>query len=294
MSPSKQSPAKKTASQRAEKKAFEDGKHATAEAFLRELDETITGGKLAELTATTGGIQIKWNNKLNTTAGRANWRKETLRGTPPDGAATETTTECRHHAFIELAEKVIDVEHRLLNVIAHEFCHLANFMVSGVTGNPHGKEFKAWAAKCSRAFGRRGIEVTTRHSYDIDFRYVWRCKTCGTEYKRHSKSISPERHRCGSCKGELLQTKPVPRAAAAASEYQKFVKEQMKVLKRENPSSQQKDIMKLAAERWSKRALLLPLPLSKEDEPTQGSGASAVGPDQISKQLVDLTLEDEE
>lgn len=33
---------------------------------------------------------------------------------------------------------------RLINVIAHEYCHLANFMISGVKDNPHGKEFKEW------------------------------------------------------------------------------------------------------------------------------------------------------
>ena len=35
-------------------------------------------------------------------------------------------------------------QERLLNVVAHEYCHLANFMISGIKDNPHGKEFKAW------------------------------------------------------------------------------------------------------------------------------------------------------
>lgn len=166
----------------------------------------------------------------------------------------------KHHASIELAEKVIDDEHRLLNVIAHEFCHLANFMVSGITNNPHGKEFKAWAAQCSRAFGDRGIEVTTKHSYEIDFKYVWQCEGCGMEYKRHSKSINPERHRCGGCKGLLKQTKPVPRGSAktaegtakkAPNEYQLFMKEEMKRVREQNPGSPQKDIMRLVAGKWA-------------------------------------------
>ena len=33
---------------------------------------------------------------------------------------------------------------RLINVLAHEYCHLANFMISGIKNNPHGKEFKEW------------------------------------------------------------------------------------------------------------------------------------------------------
>lgn len=240
----------KTCTGRDARKAFETAKHGLAQTFLEELDKAITHNRLSELAGTTGGIKLRWTNKLNTTAGRANWKRETVRTRNPDGS--EASVKYRHHASIELAEKVIDDEHRLLNVIAHEFCHLANFMVSGITNNPHGKEFKAWAAQCSRTFGDRGIEVTTKHSYDIDFKYVWECTSCAMEYKRHSKSINPDRHRCGSCKSQLKQTRPVPRVIARKpSEYQKFMKEQMRLLKEENPKSPQKEIMKQVADRWS-------------------------------------------
>lgn len=164
-------------SARQARKDFDAAKQDMAVAFLKELDDTITGGRLAELSASTGGVKLNWTNKLNTTAGRANWKRETARtGLPAQGEEKP-----KHHASIDIAEKVIDNEHRLLNVIAHEFCHLANFMISGVTGNPHGKEFKAWASKCSEAFSGRGIKVTTKHSYDIDFKYVWSCVACKLE-----------------------------------------------------------------------------------------------------------------
>lgn len=262
------------------KKLFQKAKHDMAQKFLAELDNTITDGQLSCLTAATGGVRIEWTNKLNTTAGRANWRRETLRpkkaipiiniedGSVTDAGTADTTTRVHHHASIELAEKVIDDEHRLLNVIAHEFCHLANFMVSGITGNPHGKEFKAWAAQCSRHFSDRGIQVTTKHAYEIDFKYVWTCEACATEFKRHSKSIDPTRHRCGACKSVLKQTKPVPRGAGAKnvskvgtngntatpgpSEYQKFMKEHMAIVRRENPNSPQKVIMTLVADKWTR------------------------------------------
>lgn len=257
-SPPKKSPAKKGPSQaavaRAAKKAFEQSKHELAETFLKELDERITDGRISELSAETGGIRVEWTNRLNTTAGRANWRRETTRRSG-GGAGAAAAATYRHHASVELAEKVIDDEGRLLNVLAHEFCHLANFMVSGVTNNPHGREFKAWAAKVTRAFGgSRGIEVTTKHSYDIDFKYAWECTACGLEYKRHSKSVNTERHRCGACKSELRQTRPVPRGKPAKeSEYQKFMKEQMKIIRQERPGSSQKDIMRLVASRWSQK-----------------------------------------
>jgi len=151
LSSPKKSPQKVNRVAKDAKKLFEARKHALADNFLKELDETITGGKVGDLARETGGVRIVWSKKLNTTAGRANWKKETLRGVDEGGKSRE-----RHHAFIELAEKVIDDEERLLNVVAHEFCHLANFMVSGIKTNPHGKEFKAWAAKVGRKFGDRG------------------------------------------------------------------------------------------------------------------------------------------
>jgi len=257
-SPVKPAPAPKMkpVSAREAKKAFEQKKHDMAAVFLRELDETITDGQLSQLAASTGGIKLIWSNKLNTTAGRANWKREFSRSTGPNAAPS------KHHASIELAEKVIDDEHRLLNVVAHEFCHLANFMISGITKNPHGKEFKVWASRTSRAFADRGVEVTTKHSYDIDFKYVWQCEGCSMEYKRHSKSVHPERHRCGRCHGVLLQIKPVPRGAGTGtggsgekkpSEWQVFMKEEMKKVRVENPGSPQKDIMKMVANKWSQR-----------------------------------------
>ncbi|KAL7814712.1 SprT-like family domain-containing protein [Trichoderma gracile] len=246
---------KTTSAKKQTKKSFEAKKTQLATDFLRQLDTRITHGKIGELTESTGGVKIVWSNTLKTTAGRANWKRETVvsKQTSDSGAAGEK--QYRHHSSIELSEKVIDDEQRLLNVIAHEFCHLANFMVSGITDNPHGKEFKAWAAKCSQSFASQGIKVTTKHNYEIDFKYVWACTACGCEYKRHSKSIDPKRHRCGACKAALEQTKPPPRQTPAAGQlsgYQLFVKEQMKVVKSENPTIPQKEIMGIIAEKWAK------------------------------------------
>ncbi|KAJ2982961.1 hypothetical protein NQ176_g1049 [Zarea fungicola] len=245
------SPMKRSNPIKTGKASFEAVKSQLAIEFLGELDASITGGKIAELAESTGGVRIEWSKTLSTTAGRANWKKETIRTTPSDGS--EPSISYNHHASIELAEKVIDDENRLLNVLAHEFCHLANFMISGITNSPHGKEFKHWAAKCCEHFSSRGINVTTKHSYEIDFKYVWQCEGCASSYKRHSKSINIEKHRCGACKGTLVQIKPRPRNVGKPSEYQVFITDEMKALKLENPTSPQKVIMQLAAEKWANR-----------------------------------------
>lgn len=243
-SPSK-SPSKRDRSAIDKRKAFNDRKQDSATAFLAEVDSIISQGELARLSESTGGIKLIWSNKLNSTAGRANWRRQTKVNKHNGGSVTTTY---HHHASIELAEKVIDDEERLLNVIAHEYCHLANFMISGVKNNPHGKEFKQWAAKCTKAFGDRGVEVTTKHTYEISYKYIWVCSSvdCGVEYKRHSKSIDPVKHRCGSCKGTLVQTKPVPRKGfetGKRTEYQDFVKKEYERVKKEQPGAKFGEIM---------------------------------------------------
>lgn len=154
ISPQKKSLAKKDPARR----SFEQRKHQLARDFLDELDATITKGEISSLTAESGGVQLVWSKTLNTTAGRANWKKESIK-VQENGMSS---VRHKHHASIELAEKVIDdegntsktddrhkcadlfVPDRLVNVIAHEFCHLTNFMISNVRDNPHGREFKEW------------------------------------------------------------------------------------------------------------------------------------------------------
>jgi predicted SprT family Zn-dependent metalloprotease len=244
-----QSPAKKTRAEMDAKKDFENKKHKLVEGFFTELDDKITDGKIGELAVLTGGVKFIWSKTLNSTAGRANWKRETTKLRNLDG--TITTTQ-KHHASIELAEKVIDDEERLLNVVAHEFCHLANFMVSGIKDQPHGTQFKAWGKKCSDTFGHRGVEVTTKHSYHIDYKYIWTCTNddCSHEFKRHSKSIDPARHSCGVCRGKLAQTKPVPRKQAGPTSYAAFVKANFAGLKQEMAGAPHKEVMAALGQKY--------------------------------------------
>ncbi|KKZ66883.1 hypothetical protein EMCG_07430 [[Emmonsia] crescens] len=269
----------------AKKKEFDEKKEAMAADFFKTLDDTVTGGEIQRLAAAAGGVKIIWSKTLNTTAGRANWKRETIRQKPsslpvqsqsqskqqasssllfspsgygdnktltsskPTPAAPSTNTSnnnnnnnnnnitipltpsllapVRHHASIELASKVIDSEDRLLNTLAHEYCHLANFMISNVRNNPHGTSFKQWAAKCEKALaahpvygsgsgGKAKVHITTKHSYVIHYKYLWCCVECGHEYGRHSRSIDVKKSRCGRCKvGGLVQVRPKPRGGSA-------------------------------------------------------------------------------
>ncbi|KAL9119882.1 MAG: hypothetical protein Q9187_003559, partial [Circinaria calcarea] len=174
-------PARKDKQAIAAKRLFNEQKHSLAISFLQELDRTIANSRVSDLASSTGGIHILWSKKLSSTAGRANWKREAIRSetsVDPGVAALSATTKVtyRHHASIELAEKVIDDSDRLLNVLAHEYCHLANFMLSHCTTAPHGASFKSWARKVSTAFAHCNVLVTTKHSYAIEYKYIWACE----------------------------------------------------------------------------------------------------------------------
>ena len=260
-SPTK-SPSKKCRKEDERRRLFEKNKHALANSFLAEIDEVIGDNRVSNLADSTGGIEVIWSKKLSSTAGRANWKREAVRSRT--AVVNVSAPMVRHYASIELAEKVIDdegetfktssvprentnhaIQDRLYNVIAHEYCHLANFMISGIKDNPHGASFKAWAAKCTRTFKDRNIRVTTKHTYEITYKYIWECSspTCGLEYKRHSKSVDPAKHSCGKCKSVLVQTKPVPRKGEGANKYQAFVKREHARVRAENPNANFGEIM---------------------------------------------------
>ncbi|KAI1491747.1 SprT-like family-domain-containing protein [Biscogniauxia mediterranea] len=284
------------------KKAFDAVKESLARDFLQELDKRITGGRLAQMTEATGGLRIVWSNTLLTTAGRAHWKCKTVttmtssrtKGAPDTGGipttttttttttTATTTTQHQHQASIELASKVLANRADLLNTVAHEFCHLAVFMLDG--GKPksaHGPEFKAWGRRCGAAFADRGIEVTTKHSYEIEYKYIWRCAGCAVEVKRHSKSVDPVRQRCGACLGVLVQVKPTPRGGGGGgdggdkdglalggvgvgeggpqktkkkqSAWQEFMAKEMKVLTQTNKGMSLKDRMAIVSARWQEQ-----------------------------------------
>ena len=137
-------------------------------------------------------LPIKWSIRLNKTAGRTHTKR-----------LVSQTDSVEYHAEIELATKVLDTHERLQITLLHEMCHAACWLLDHDNSQPHGKLFKKWGQIASDA---TGIEVTTCHSYDIAYKYTYRCSNaaCGRSYGRHSKSINIETHGCGYCKHKLI------------------------------------------------------------------------------------------
>lgn len=96
------------------KSAFDKKKYSLAALFLKDIDLKINNGQLEALAASTEGINLIWSKKLTSTAGRANWRRENVRSPNPN---EDISTAYRHHASIELAEKIIDGEGWLLHLL---------------------------------------------------------------------------------------------------------------------------------------------------------------------------------
>lgn len=205
---------------RAQVAEFNQKKIGFAEEFLRHLDSAFND-QITRMTEQTGGIKIIWTKNFRNTAGRATVRSERfLKG----ASGVEDPEKRRYYATIELSEKVLDSEDKILCTMTHEYCHLLDIMVTEnrTKGTAqHGASFKQWGARCVRAleghpiYGGR-VEVTTKHTYEINHKYIWACKVqgCGFTVGRHSKSVDPKRHFCGRCRGGLEQIKPVPRAVA--------------------------------------------------------------------------------
>ncbi|CAF9917372.1 MAG: hypothetical protein GOMPHAMPRED_001228 [Gomphillus americanus] len=126
------------------RQAFEAEKHTMARAFLAELDRVVTDGKLTAITRSSGGIEVAWRPTLKSVAGRAIWYRDTLRTFDTTTKPAKLIPVHMRKAAIELALRIIDNEDKLLNVMAHEFCHLANMLISNVYDKAHGKSFKEW------------------------------------------------------------------------------------------------------------------------------------------------------
>src|SRR5271154_5190572 len=99
------------------------------------------------------------------------------------------------------------------------------------------------------------VIVTTKHTYEIDHKYIYTCTcdSCCREYGRNRKH-DLNRFVCGSCQSKLMQTKPIPRSTTGKENkpnpFGAFVKEHFGNVKKENPGSPHKEVMKILSERY--------------------------------------------
>ncbi|EDQ90998.1 uncharacterized protein MONBRDRAFT_23840 [Monosiga brevicollis MX1] len=191
-------------------------------------------------------LELKWSNRLNTTAGRAVLRLQRATG--------------HRTASIELSTKVVDSKEKLENTLCHELCHVAAWLINGVNKPPHGRVFKGWAARAMRRY--RHLNITTCHSYEIEFRYRYQCTNaeCGHVFGRHSKSINVDRQVCGRCHSRLilqpqLKADGTPRKKRAPTAFSLFVKENFGAVKQAEPGLEHAAIMRTLAAQFKAQTL---------------------------------------
>lgn len=114
------------------------------------------------------------------------------------------------------------------------------------------------------------IVVTTKHDYQIQYKYAWSCTNtnCGVLFQRHSRSIDVTKQVCGKCKSRLMeievpgpedtsQTPRKPRAKAPPSVYNRFVQDNSASIRQRlekhtgsHGKVTQSDVMKECARLW--------------------------------------------
>ncbi|KAG9023171.1 hypothetical protein FRB95_013470 [Tulasnella sp. JGI-2019a] len=205
-----------------------------AQELFDELNETVFDHVL-------DGCEVTWSKLLSSTAGKAYFKKARA------ASGVKEDVVSAYSLKIELSTKVVDCEERVRNTLSHEMCHLSTWLVDGI-GNPdHGAAWKKWANKVTRK--RSDIEITTRHTYEIAYKYSWKCTNtaCGHIYGRFSKSIDTTAQGCGLCRSVL---RPLFETKVKKSAWQEFMKENLKTVKSQNPSVTQSQAMQILAEKW--------------------------------------------
>jgi predicted SprT family Zn-dependent metalloprotease len=106
-------------------------------------------------------MKLIWNSKLTATGG---YCKNSIK---------DQTSQ------IELSTKVCDTPERMRDVLAHEMCHAATFLLNGILDG-HGSIWKNWAARVNFTF-KQIPKITVYHSYQIKKKFIYKCQRCLSE-----------------------------------------------------------------------------------------------------------------
>ena len=200
------------------KASFKRNREQITKSAFEEFNHKAFGGRL-------GKVVVEWSKKLNTTAGLTRLQKVSTNMTPG--------VPLQRLAAIELSTKVVDDEEKLRTTLLHELVHAAVWIFEGVSKPPHGADFKRWAKIAMSKVP--DVKVTTTHSYQIQYRFNWACVNpkCSFTIGRHSKSVDLLRHRCGKCRGKLMEitANGKPKKPAQPSAYNLFVKQHSKAVR---------------------------------------------------------------
>ncbi|MBS0149360.1 MAG: SprT-like domain-containing protein [Nitrospira sp.] len=170
------------------------------QAYWQQLNTQYFSGSLPP-------IAILWSRRLTSSVGMFS-----SRGGP---RAAFTHRNCRQIRlslllFEQLTHRTPSIKQELRNTLAHEMIHQWQFDI--LKRRPdHGLAF---LRKMKQINGSGDVAVTTYHSLEKEVialsRFSWQCLDCGRLYRRQRKTIQPQRHHCGACRGTLQELTSEP------------------------------------------------------------------------------------
>lgn len=175
----------------------------TLEARWRQLNARYFAGVLPP-------IPICWSERLTSSVGLFTCRGGPRTSYPNLPNASRREIRLSRPLFDQLAVRIPQVEQELINTLAHEMIHQWQFDVLKQRPD-HGVAFLRKMTQINRS---GEVAVTTYHSLEKEVialsRFTWQCIDCGRLYRRQRKTIQPQRHHCGACRGTLreLVSKP--------------------------------------------------------------------------------------
>ncbi|CAF1589013.1 unnamed protein product, partial [Adineta ricciae] len=204
-----------------------------ADKLFSMFDRDVFSSKLSE------NVTTVWSGRLTATAGHC------------------TTRRTSQTAIITLSNKVCDSPERCRDTLLHEMCHAAVSLIDGKMNEGHGPLWRKWTRKAEQHYPYLPA-ISVKHTYDIAYKFVYRCTKCQYEVQRHSKSLDIEMDFCGKCMGkfELLvnntKTNEVQTPKKTLTRYNLFIKEHFQTMKQAQPHLSTPQLMKHLSQEYKK------------------------------------------
>jgi predicted SprT family Zn-dependent metalloprotease len=170
----------------------------TLETLWRQLNARYFAGALPP-------IPICWSERLTSSVGLFTCRGGPRTSYPNLPSTSRREIRLSRPLFDQLAVRMPQVEQELLNTLAHEMIHQWQFDV--LRQRPD--RGMAFLRKMTQINRSGEVAVTTYHSLEKEVialsRFTWQCTNCGRLYRRQRRTIQPQRHHCGACRGALRE-----------------------------------------------------------------------------------------
>ncbi|XP_056394966.1 germ cell nuclear acidic protein-like [Hyla sarda] len=164
-------------------KDFKNTKMDLAERLFAFYNKTIFGNKLPK-------IKITWNKRLTSTGGQCFY----------------CISDDERYSRIELSDKVCDSADRVRDILAHEMCHAATWIIDGSKTDGHGDLWQAHADRVTQIHPELP-KVTICHDYAINYTFTYRCDACNKTVGRF-REIPPDKAICRMCQSRLCLVSP--------------------------------------------------------------------------------------